>query len=171
MSPNKFLAIPFLSNLRVSVQYYTSPLHFITVLYRATTILFQSIHRLDIALLYYSFPLQDLSSPFQCFTTPFHASPTQHTSLLYFTFPLPRYAKLLFTVPTRILSLLCLCNTHHRLAGLFRRIAFLSYASPKQINTYPFHTFALPIITTISHAVAYSAISVHLKRPLPEFRH
>ena len=152
--------------------------------------LFSTTRRLCISSLFYTEPRQYCSSPFialtlLCCTIRFHCKTfhrhsnalrlhsmlRQRSTLLYFTFPLPRYAKLLFTVPTRILSLLCLCNTHHRLAGLFRRIAFLSYASPKQINAYPFHTFALPIITTISHTVAYSVISVHLKRPLPEFRH
>jgi hypothetical protein len=77
--------------------------------------------------------------------------------MLYYSIPCSAFA-------VHDFSALCLYSTHHRLSGLFPCITLLSYASPKQINTQLFHTFALPIITTISHAVDYFVISVQLKR-------
>nr|DAG26239.1 MAG TPA: hypothetical protein [Caudoviricetes sp.] len=123
------------------------------------------------------------SVPLLYFATPFHVLPIRIFALPYFANALHFFtthcsAALFLYLTMRNLSLLC-----QNVSTLFNSITLpfctsqyhsdtlLCYASPKQIITQQFCTFALPIITTISHAVAYSVISVHLKRPLPEFRH
>ena len=121
------------------------------------------------AILYFSILFR--ASPIRIFALPYFAN-----ALHFFTSRC--FAVLFLCLAMRNLSLLC-----QNVSTLFYSITLpfctaqyhsdtlLCYASPKQIITQQFCTFALPIITTISHAVTYSVISVHLKRPLPEFRH
>nr|DAV56909.1 MAG TPA: hypothetical protein [Caudoviricetes sp.] len=64
---------------------------------------------------------------------------------------------------------ICLSFAHLLYSAQFFAITTSFYSVPLLYFTFLF--CASPIITTFSHAVAYFVISVHLKRPLPEFRH
>ena len=137
--------------------------------------LFSNTLRLCISSLFYTEPRQYCSSPFIALTFRFHCKTFLHFSIpmLYDSIPCFANAAHFFTLlflcfamqnPSLLFlreSFLCSAYATHitAFAGLFRRIAFLSYAPPWLVKSLPLYT------------TAYSVISVHLKRPLPEFRH
>nr|DAH29011.1 MAG TPA: hypothetical protein [Caudoviricetes sp.] len=162
--------------------HFCSVLHFAKANHNRATICLSFAHLLYSAQ-FFAITTSFYSVPLLYFTFLFRASPIRIFALPYFANALHFFtthcsAALSRYLTMRSLSLLC-----QNVSTLFNSITLpfctsqyhsdtlLCYASPKQIITQQLCAFALPIITTFSHAVAYFVISVHLKRPLPEFRH
>ena len=91
-----------------------------------------------------------------------YANPSQRATKLYYSIAVLILTTQLLCRAMRNLSLLCLCKLLY--ANQCRSVT-------TQCISYPIYAFALPIITTFIHAVAYSVISVHVYRPFPELRH
>lgn len=134
----------------------------------AITTSFYSVPLLYLTVLFYSILGLYVSLP--CPTSPMRYISLQHIALLRFsstslcgTSLYFAYAKLFCTFPTRNLSLLYLCKLF--CVAQYHSDTLLCYASPKQIITQQLCTFALPIITTISHAVAYFVLLFHMNVP------
>ena len=143
----------------ISVQFYTSPKQIIIKLRSAyPSLIFSTQHHCCTLLLY---SILYLAYTYLC-PTLLRQCVTSHCP-----------AALLLYLTMRNLSLLC-----QNVSTLFYSITLpfstsqyhsdtlLCYASPKQIITQQFCTFALPIITTISsHAVAYFVLLFHMNVP------
>lgn len=91
-----------------------------------------------------------------------YANPSQRATKLYCSIAVLILTTQRHFIAMRDLSLLCLCKLLY--ANQCRSVT-------TQCISYPIYAFALPIITTFIHAVAYSVISVHVYRPFPELRH
>nr|DAV33291.1 MAG TPA: hypothetical protein [Caudoviricetes sp.] len=150
--------------------HFCSVLHFAKANHNRATLCLSFAHLLYSApLLYFTFLFR--ASPIRIFALPYFANAlhffTTHCSAALFRYLTMRNLSLLCQNVSTLFNSITLpfCTSQYHSDTL------LCYASPKQIITQQFCAFALPIITTFSHAVAYFVISVHLKRPLPEFRH